>query len=101
MREDLIEIREAMELLGYSDERSIKRWCNAHNIPIATLGKKKYLPKHLLTQYIDNQLVTFARGPIATENSEKKYNSDNEIISKYLSKYESASKIKTVRKRPT
>lgn len=61
MIEDFIEIREAMKLLGYSDYRSIKKWCTTNNIPVASLGIKKYISKHLLTQHIENQIVIFVQ----------------------------------------
>jgi len=59
MREDLVDIRELMDLLGYTDERSVKKWCSKRNIAILTLGLNKFVSKHLLTHYIDNQIVIF------------------------------------------
>jgi hypothetical protein len=104
MNEDLIDIQELMVLLGYSDERSVKKWCKAKEVPIIVLGLKKYISSQYLTQYIDNQLVIFVGGieskntSSETENRYVKkkakrikglYNPGNEIISKYLTKYES------------
>ncbi len=43
----LIEQKEVMELLGYSDERSIKRWCKERKIPIIRFGLKEYVIIHL------------------------------------------------------
>jgi hypothetical protein len=60
-KEDLIEFSELMSFLGYTDERSTKSWCKKNKIPLVKVGSKKYIPSHLLTQYIDNQLVTFAQ----------------------------------------
>jgi len=58
---DLIEHSELMELLGYEDERSFKRWCDKQHIPIIKMGLKKYILSQYLTQYIDNQLVIFVK----------------------------------------
>lgn len=61
MIEDLLDIAQLMPLLGYSDPRSIIKWCKSKNIPIIKVGLKKYVLSHYLTQYIDNQLITFER----------------------------------------
>ncbi len=114
LNENLIELSELMQLLGYGDERSIRKWCKNNSIPIIKLGLKKYVLSHLLTQYIDNQCVIFVKGKRSTTNQElkqsqnttnsntrstqKAYNPNNELISKYLSKYESDNKSKTAKK---
>lgn len=115
MNQDLVDIQDLMTLLGYSDERSIKRWCKARGIPIVSLGLKRYVLQHYLTQYIDNQLVIFDNGHVdqkpASESENKKaqrktkrigkgtYDPGNEIIAKYLTKYESSDKPQTTKKR--
>lgn len=115
MSEDLIDSVELMKLLGYKDERSLRRWCKVQEIPIIHFGIKKYVSKHLLTQYIDNQLVIFETKTQAlkyisdpqdsnieskkNQRAKESYNPNNEIISKYLAKYESASKTPTAKKR--
>jgi len=111
MSEDLVDIRDLMALLGYNDERSVKKWCKARQIPIVVMGLKKYILQHYLTQNIENQLVIFVKGKeikdIDSESDSKKqerkaklggqgtYQPKNEIIQKYLAKYESNSKPKT------
>ncbi len=110
MLEDMIDIQDLMLKLGYSDPRSVKKWCAERNIPIIPFGLKKYVSSHYLTQYIDNQYITFVKPemndkktPNTTSpkisNSTSKYNSENEIINKYLSKYESNDKSQTTKKR--
>jgi len=112
MKEEWEDIQDLMQFLGYSDERSVKKWCKKRNIPILIAGLNKYVSKHLLTQYIDNQLVIFVKGNEAIENlpkkiesvsknRDKRYIPENEIINKYLLKYESDAKSKTSRQRPT
>ena len=100
-KEDLTDQSVLMELLGYIDERSFVKWCMKNNIPIIKIGLKKYILSHFLTQIIDNQLVKFVKDDDSKEKQIKQFVPENEIIAKYLSKYESASKIKTIRKRPT
>ena len=58
---DLIEHSELMRLLGYEDERSLKKWCQKYQIPIIKIGLKKYVVSQYLTQYIDNQIVIFVK----------------------------------------
>lgn len=111
--DNLVELTELFELLGYQDERSVIKWCGRNNIPIVKLGLKKYISSHLLTQIVDNQLVIFVKdNKITNKSSEAEnektqekpvrvqkgaFNPDNEIILKYLAKYESA-KINTSKK---
>lgn len=98
MKENLIEFPEVMALLGYEDERSAVKWCHRNDIRILKLGAKKYTSKHLLTQVIDNQLLIFDAeeiGPLKRERKKKtKFQPKNEIMSKYLAKYESNNKSK-------
>lgn len=105
MGQDLVDIQDLMLLLGYTDPRSVKKWCKQRDIPILSLGLKKYVSQHILTQYIDNQLVKFEKTTkIVTEfnqESDQKqrqqkdgakhpgaYKPENDMVSKYLSKYE-------------
>lgn len=107
MIEDLLDIAQLMPLLGYSDPRSIIKWCKSKNIPIIKVGIKKYVLSHYSTQYIDNQLITFERAiesvtilskklsEKTSEKTNKKYKPENEIVNKYLSRYETDAKPKT------
>lgn len=99
-----MDIGELMAILGYTDPRSIIKWCNSKNIPLIKIGLKKYILSQYLTQYIDNQLVTFVQSGKSNENnavkpkpriSNTRFKPDNEIVSKYLAKYESSNKSKT------
>lgn len=85
---ELVEQSELMVLLGYEDERSFKKWCQKSQIPIIKIGLKKYILSQYLTQYIDNQLVTFEvsskiEKPLVKTNFEPQ----NKIVSKYLEKF--------------
>ena len=85
---DLIEHSELMELLGYEDERSFKRWCDKQHIPIIKMGLKKYILSQYLTQCIDNQLVIFAVGSKIEKTLVKtNFEPQNKIVSKYLEKF--------------
>ena len=61
VKENLTSFAELMSLLGYIDNRSIKKWCKKYFIPVIKLGTEKYILSHYLTQIIDNQLVIFAK----------------------------------------
>ena len=120
-KQDLIDFSELTVILGYTDERSIIKWCKTNKFPVLKVGSKKYILSHYLTQYIDNQLLIFEQANFFSPNEvftmiknkettiEKKskitegtlrvekqtsYKPDNEIISKYLNKYESNNKSK-------
>ncbi len=111
MGQDLVDIQDLMLLLGYTDPRSVKKWCKEKEIPIISLGLKKYVSQQILTQYIDTQLVTFVRGNKVNEieyeksnevtefHREKSYQPKDKIISKYLAKYESDAIIKAPKKK--
>lgn len=113
--DEMVEFEQLKSWLGYSDQRSVVRWCEKRFLPILHFGLKRYVSSQLLTQYIDNQLVKFV-SPIKphetatnvdSENAEQKsririsgtYRPNNEIITKYLSKYENDVTIKTARKK--
>ena len=97
----IVEIGELHKILGYQDERSVLRWCKKHDITIIKLGLKKYFPSHLLTQILDNQLFKFVEKKKTDTKNEKKYLPQNEIVSQYLSKYESTNQTKSTGKRQT
>lgn len=111
MGQDLVDIQDLMLLLGYTDPRSVKKWCKQRDIPILSLGLKKYVSQHILTQYIDNQFVKFVKdgkvNEIKSKKSnevtefryEKSYQPKDKIISKYLAKYESDAIIKAPNKK--
>jgi hypothetical protein len=98
MKEDVTEFEELKEILGYTDERSVIRWCKTNNIPVLKMGFKKYILSHNLTQYIDNQLVIFVepqREMILPRRKKRKSTEPvNEIYDKYLAKYEANNKKK-------
>lgn len=100
-KKDIIEITQLFEILGYEDERSVLKWCAKHNIPVIKLGLNKFISSQLLTQYIDNQLVIFVNENKNVEKPPSTYEPKNTIAAKYLNKYESASKIKTIGKGKT
>ncbi len=91
-RDDITTFEELMALLGYVDPRAAIKWCATNKIPILKLGLKKYISSHFLTQIIDNQIVTFVKGNKAVCQDNPAFKPTTEIISKYLQKYESASK---------
>lgn len=61
MKENLTELTELMNCLGYEDERSVKKWCRINKVPILKMGLKKYILSYFLTQLIENQLFIFAK----------------------------------------
>lgn len=57
----MVELSRLMEILGYTDERSVRKWCKQNKVPVLKMGLKKYILSHYLTQLIENQLVIFAK----------------------------------------
>src|SRR6185437_11251200 len=53
---DLIEINDIMDLLGYSDLRSVRKFCIANELPIINLGMRTYTIAKFLQVIIYNQL---------------------------------------------
>jgi hypothetical protein len=93
---DWIELAELMQFLGYSDPRSLEKWCKKNKLKIIKAGLKKYVSSQKLTQILDNQYVIFEEEkdckPKSKKNIDSNYTPTNEIISKYLTKYESKNK---------
>ena len=103
MSDELIDIQDLMSLLGYTDPRSVMKWCRRNLIPVISFGLKKYIFQQNLTQYIDNQCVTFVNKEKTTaleseseknppkekvETKTKKSLTLSKIVSKYITKYE-------------
>jgi hypothetical protein len=98
MKEDVTEFDELKEILGYTDERSVIKWCKTNNIPVLKMGFKKYILSHYLTQYIDNQLVIFEKAKpelkVVRYSVKKKSYAHSDTYNEYLSKFESIKKSK-------
>lgn len=119
--ENLTEIKELMDILGYSDERSAKKWCQKNKVILLKIGLKKYILTEALQQIIDEQLIIFSKtqhsgnakiidinrnqsadgnlkvntGNAPAKPLQRKYKPNNKLVSHYLTKYESTSKSKT------
>jgi hypothetical protein len=61
VKENLVDLNELMEILGYSDERSVKKWCKQNKVPLFHIGTRKYTLTNFLTTHIENLLGTFAK----------------------------------------
>lgn len=56
IHEKLIEITELIDILGYSDIRSVKKFCEQNKIPLMNLGKKTYTISNFLDLLVANEL---------------------------------------------
>jgi hypothetical protein len=61
IQDKLIEMTELMEVLGYTDERTVTKWCKAHNIPIFGFGSKKYTVSNFIEIFLETELRKFLR----------------------------------------
>ncbi len=55
INDKLIELRDLMEILGYSDMRSVKSFCVENKIPLFNLGKRTYTVSNFLDLVIANE----------------------------------------------
>jgi hypothetical protein len=55
INDKLIELRDLMEILGYSDMRSVKSFCMENKIPLFNLGKRTYTVSNFLDLVIANE----------------------------------------------
>ncbi len=59
MRDKLIEISELADMLGFTDLRTIKKWCIKNNLPLMTLGKNTFTLTFFLNLFLENELKNF------------------------------------------
>ncbi len=59
MKEKLIEIQALLDLLGFSDMRSVKKFCIQNKIPLFNLGKKVYTLAAFIDLFVENELTLF------------------------------------------
>ena len=52
----LVEVNELMELLGYTDIRSIESWCKKNKVPLFYVGKKTYTIKNFVDIFITQKM---------------------------------------------
>ncbi len=55
----LLKIDEIMELLGYSDARTVENWCMEHKIPLFKLGKVTYTISNFMNLFLENEVKKF------------------------------------------
>ena len=59
MKEKLVEIESLLELLGYNDLRSVRRWCIKNKIPLFVVGKRTYTVANFLDLFLEKELKLF------------------------------------------
>jgi hypothetical protein len=59
IQDKLIEMKELMEVLGYSDERTVIKWCQAHNVPLFGIGSRKYTISNFFEIFLETELKKF------------------------------------------
>lgn len=55
----LIEINQLLDILGYSDLRSVMTWASKNKVPIINIGKKTYCARKFIDLIIENQINSF------------------------------------------
>lgn len=61
MANKLVEIGELMDLLGYTDERSIESWCRKNKVPLFHVGKKTYTIKNFIDLFISQKMEEYVK----------------------------------------
>lgn len=111
-------LKELLAQLGYKDVRSVRKWCNKNAVFIIRHGKDEFVvesdfKKAFEIPFINNLKKQFgnnweevyrlhAEGDVlgltalqtATPTPRKSFKSENDIVSKYLSKYDTDKKSK-------
>jgi len=95
MLDNLIEIKELFELLGYTDQRSVQAWCRKNKIPLIDIGKKTYTLRHFLDNFILNKVEQFLKASYS--NSDELMRAINKNDIKLFSEIAKASEIKKSR----
>ena len=57
----MLEISELQEMLGYTDERSVRTWCKSHKVPLMGLGKRTYTFEIFLQLFLEDELKGFLK----------------------------------------
>lgn len=55
----LIESNQLLDILGYSDLRSVMTWASKNKVPIINIGKKIYCARNFIDLIIENQINSF------------------------------------------
>ena len=74
MKNKLMKLSELGDLLEYSDQRSILRWCKQNQILIFHVGKARYVASEMIDKYFENKLKGFAN---------RHYDEPNQIMDAY------------------
>lgn len=56
---NLIDINNLKELLGYADLRSVRTYCKNNNVPIIVLGRKSYVHEAFLNDLVLEKLSSY------------------------------------------
>jgi hypothetical protein len=82
----LIEVGELAELLGYTDERSIEKWCKKNTVPLFHIGKKIYTIRNFIDRFISEKLELFVKATYKNSDGILKaiYEDDKGELSKLL-----------------
>ena len=59
MKDKLIDIVELLDLLGFDDLRSVKKFCESNRLPLLKIGKRTYTISNYLDMYISHELRLF------------------------------------------
>ena len=61
LMDKLVELNELMELLGYTDIRSIESWCKKNKVPLFHVGKKTYTIRNFVDIFITQKMEKYVR----------------------------------------
>ncbi len=59
MNNKLVDIATIYDLLGYTDSRSVEKWCKENKLPIMTIGMRKYTIGNFLEIFIEREMKIF------------------------------------------
>jgi hypothetical protein len=84
MLDKLVQINELVDLLGYTDERSIESWCKKNKVPLFHVGKKTYTIRNFIDLFITQKMEEYVKANY--KNAEEILKAINEDDKTELSK---------------
>ena len=57
--DSLIEINQLLEILGYSDLRSVMTWASKNKAPLVVLGTRTFVARNCIDHIIEKQINSF------------------------------------------
>lgn len=85
--DELVELAVLMEVLGYRDKRTVRKWCEARKVPLIKLGKKTYTPNHCVPKVLTDENSMIITADAVEQNGSEAHRA---FVKRLLNKYNDA-----------